>query len=74
MKKEGGQCRYLWGSGKPSPQPRVSVGGIGEDQEREQHWLKKSKLPESGVGGHSRGGVPFKTPSDEVGEQGVLAT
>ena len=51
----------------------MSVGGIGEHQERE-HWLKKSNLPESGVGGHSRGGVPFETPSDEVGEQGVLAT
>ena len=36
--------------------------------------MKKSNLPESGVGGHSRGGVPFETPSDEVGEQGVLAT
>ena len=51
----------------------MSVDGIGKHQERE-HWLKKSNLPESGIGGHSRGGVPFETPSDEVGEQGVLAT
>ena len=30
-------------------------------------------IPESGIGCHSGGGVPLETPSDEVGEQRVLA-
>ena len=78
MKKEGGQCRYLWGSGKPSPQPGVSermmiMMIIMMVKKKMKVVLILTKVPEGGIGCHSCGRVPLKTAPDEVGEERILA-
>ena len=78
MKKDGGQCRYLWGSGKPSPQPGVSermmiMMIIMMVKKKMKVVLILTKVPEGGIGCHSCGRVPLKTAPDEVGEERILA-
>ena len=65
---------YLWGSGKPSPQPGVSERMmIMMVKKKTKVVLILTKVPEGGIGCHSCGRVPLKTAPDEVGEERILA-